>query len=449
MSEFKKLVLKQFPAAAEPESTDSRYWKKFQNTVTIKEYGSVSYVNFSPIRPYDVAVTSGSRIQIYSSVNGEVKKTISKFKEAAYGGTFRNDGQLIAAGDKNGSVKVFELTSRSILRQFKGHTCATHVSCFSPNGKHILSASDDKTIRCWDLATETAICVLEGHEDYVRTATTVQATPDLFLSGSYDHTVRLWDFRTQSCVMKADHGSPVEHVLMFPSGSSCISAGNNIIKVWDVLQGGRLLTATSNHQKTVTCLSFDSAHRRLLSGSLDRQLKVYNVQDYKVVHSMNCAASILSLDLSPNENCLVVGMTGGYVSMRSQKTRVEEKPVMPLFQPRPGTHRYYQRGQSVQPEENDMVVERLRHKSLAEYERFLRKFQYRNALDAALKTGRHVVITSLIQELIDRDGLKIALSGRDETTLEPILRFLTKYKAVSNNNAVCVCVCEYIVYVHL
>ena len=35
-----------------------------------------------------------------------MKKTISKFKEAAYGGTFRNDGQLIAAGDKNGSVKV-------------------------------------------------------------------------------------------------------------------------------------------------------------------------------------------------------------------------------------------------------------------------------------------------------------------------------------------------------
>jgi U3 small nucleolar RNA-associated protein 15 len=64
MSEFKKLVLKQFPAAAEPESTDSRYWKKFQNTVTIKEYGSVSYVNFSPIRPYDVAVTSGSRVRI-------------------------------------------------------------------------------------------------------------------------------------------------------------------------------------------------------------------------------------------------------------------------------------------------------------------------------------------------------------------------------------------------
>ena len=35
--------------------------------------------------------------------------------------------------------------------------------------------------------------------------------------------------------------------------------------------------------------------------------------------------------------------------------------------------------------QDDIVVERLRHKSLVEYERFLRKFQYRNALDAAMK----------------------------------------------------------------
>ena len=33
---------------------------------------------------------------------------------------------------------------------------------------------------------------------------------------------------------------------------------------------------------------------------------------------------------------------------------------------------------------------------------------------------------SLVQELVHRDGLKIALSGRDEMALEPVLRFLTK-----------------------
>lgn len=80
------------------------------------------------------------QVQIYSSVNGHVKKTISKFKESAYCGTFRDDGQLLVVGDGNGSVKVmgalfweaqwnsaillqvFELGGRSLLRQFKGHT---------------------------------------------------------------------------------------------------------------------------------------------------------------------------------------------------------------------------------------------------------------------------------------------------------------------------------------
>ena len=46
--------------------------------------------------------------------------------------------------------------------------------------------------------------------------------------------------------------------------------GSNIIKVWDILGGGRLLAGFSNHQKTITSICFDGEHRRLLSGSLDR-----------------------------------------------------------------------------------------------------------------------------------------------------------------------------------
>ncbi|XP_062509297.1 U3 small nucleolar RNA-associated protein 15 homolog [Corticium candelabrum] len=448
MSEFKKLVLKRFPAVGEPESAESHYWKKFENPITIKEYGSVSYVHFSPVKPYDVAVTSGSRVQIYSPLNGQVKKTISKFKEAAFCGSFRDDGQLMVVGDGNGSVKVFELGGRVLLRQFKGHTRSTHVSCFSIARQHVFSASDDQTVRYWDLATETAICVLEGHEDHIRTGTTIQTTPDLFLTGSYDHTLRLWDVRTQSCVMKADHGSPIESTLMFPSGSSCISSGSNDIKVWDVLQGGRILAAVSNHQKTITCLAFNSNYRRLLSGSLDRQVKVYNTQDYTVVYSSSYPASILSLGLSPNEESLIVGMTGGYISMRSRRSGDQDKPIVPRLPPTPGTFRYYHRGTSAQPDQDDVIVERIKHRGLAEYETFLRKFQYRNALDAALKTGRHVVIVSLVQELVHRDGLKIALSGRDEMALEPVLRFLTKYIADPRYTALLSDVCNIVLDIY-
>ena len=49
-----------------------------------------------------------------------------------------------------------------------------------------------------------------------------------------------------------------------------LSLGSNIIKVWDILGGGRLLAGFSNHQKTITSICFDGEYRRLLSGSLDR-----------------------------------------------------------------------------------------------------------------------------------------------------------------------------------
>ena len=74
--------------------------------------------------------------------------------------------------------------------------------------------------------------------------------------------------------------------------------GGNRIKVWDALGTSRNLYSLSNHQKTITSLCFDKKHTRLLSGSLDQQVKVYDVSDFKVVHSIKYSAPILSVALS-------------------------------------------------------------------------------------------------------------------------------------------------------
>jgi U3 small nucleolar RNA-associated protein 15 len=47
-------------------------------------------------------------------------------------------------------------------------------------------------------------------------------------------------------------------------------SGGNVIKVWDALAGGRLLTTLCHHHKTITTLSFCKNYRRLISGSIDR-----------------------------------------------------------------------------------------------------------------------------------------------------------------------------------
>jgi len=71
------------------------------------------------------------------------------------------------------------------------------------------------------------------------------------------------------------------------------------LKVWDILSG-RLLRTLSNHQKTITNICFDNSYSRILTASLDHHVKIYDVQDYKVVHSVKYPGPLLCVGLSVN-----------------------------------------------------------------------------------------------------------------------------------------------------
>jgi U3 small nucleolar RNA-associated protein 15 len=93
---------------------------------------------------------------------------------------------------------------------------------------------------------------------------------------------------------------------------------------------------------------------------------------------------------------------------------------------------------------DEFKVERRRKEKLKAFEKHLKAFKYSAALDEGLKKViqsrallhaqglttqdvRPSTTFALIQELIQRDGLQIALSGRDDVTLEPILSFLVRH----------------------
>ena len=104
--------------------------------------------------------------------------------------------------------------------------------------------------------------------------------------------------------------APVEQVLMFPSGTVALSSTGPIIRVWDIVAGGRCTRALSNHQKTVTSLAFDANAGRLLTGGLDQMVKVYDVSTYKVVHTMRYPAPILCLAISVRRISLLIWQFG-------------------------------------------------------------------------------------------------------------------------------------------
>jgi len=413
---------------------EERYWSSFKplgrsvDSVSAGDYSllsSVTSVHFSPSGLHDFCTTGGSAVRVYG---GKLKKTISRFKGIAYSGNIRKDGRLIVAGCDNSHISLFNLESGSLMRMFKKHTASVRVTKWLNNNTNILSCSDDKTARVWDVTNEAQIHCFRGHNDYIRSATLIHGKDNTCFTGSYDGIVKLWDFKSSKSILDIENGSPVEALLSIHDGDMVLSAAGNEIKVWDVRSGGKLLRKFSNHQKTITGLQVDATGTRLLSCSLDAHVKIYDLESFQPVSQKKLGGPILSIDINRNNSKLIAGLTSGKVVVQVKKVqKTSEQPKEIRGTPFPGTYRYFMRGASTKGAFDDYKISMKKKRKLKEYDKSLKAFRYKKALTSALNTRSHHVVVGVLEELQQRSGLEAAIRGRDDSSLEPLLSFLLKF----------------------
>lgn len=212
-------------------------------------------------------------------------------------------------------MTLFETNTKRNLRSFQGHKAGVHRTFFTADKLHIASFSDDKTVRLWDIASEQCVQTFAEHTAYIRAGCVNPVSPNILLSGGYDNKVKMYDTRTSSVVFEVNHDSPVHSVLFLPTGGIFITSGGTHVKVWDAFAGGRLLAMMTSHTRDVHCLRLASNGRRLLSGGLDRKVKIYDTSTYRTVHTLDFPNGVTSMAVAPSDETLVVGMLDGIISV--------------------------------------------------------------------------------------------------------------------------------------
>lgn len=208
------------------------------------------------------------------------------------------DGRFLA-GTQGKSLLAWKLPSERPVRTFAGSGGFVHAVSYSPDGKTVAAAGQDKRIRTWNAADGEELLVIRAHEAAIYT---LVFSPDgkWLCSGGEDRTVKLWNVKTGVGVGKLQgHREGVFCLGFSPDGAEIFSGSSDLtIRRWD-RSAGRELSSYRGHEGWVTGLALRPGGGELISVDYSGQLLTWNVATGKLLSRRRLAPPVQALSLSP------------------------------------------------------------------------------------------------------------------------------------------------------
>ena len=268
--------------------------------------------------------------------------------------TFSPNGQFVVSAGNDRTLRLWNLSGKSVVDAFKGHEDVVTSVAFSPNGKFIVSGSRDNSLRLWDLYGNQIGEPLQGHESWVM-AVAVSPDSDSILSSSNDRTIRLWDKNEEKLTLlfspkdgerrvvysedkvvfsidgKGKNTRDIEDITDDGQTSVKVGADRQSI-LWE--RGKQKVTVSDSvlersNEETITAIALAPDGKSVVSGTNRGTIQLWNIQDNQSFQKANIkldctnkeeqCKNIMAISLSQDGKFIASGSLDNIVRLWNSK----------------------------------------------------------------------------------------------------------------------------------
>lgn len=246
----------------------------------------VQSLRFNPTG--DLLASGGYReIKLWRRTQNVRKAEWSGLETAPKSLATTDDGALAAIGEENGKIRLYDAATGQQVRTLTNHTAAVTGLRFTADKSKLVSVSQDKSVRVWNVADGMQIGSVETPA--ALQAVALVGEGKLIATSGGDNTIRLWDYAAVTAAQKpaeplkpvkelAGHTGPVTSLQTYAAGAELVSGSQDgTVRVWNVMAGNA--ARQMNHGGPVEGLAVKADGQRIVSVSANNSGKIWNGQN--------------------------------------------------------------------------------------------------------------------------------------------------------------------------